>query len=190
MKPARILAILLIVIASTPAFAARSRTADTYDAGGASKFYLGVGLGSMKNDIPGVSNTSIPWSLFAGTSINRFLAAEVAYTNLGSTDLGSSIYLKGAAYSLNLVGMIPVTQSVNMFAKFGFANTGVYTESGGTAGTTYTKAAPTIGLGVQFSAGKKTDIRVAYDNYKFETTTTNPVTYNADITSASVIFRF
>jgi hypothetical protein len=190
MKITKTIVIFLLVVATTPAFAARGRTYNSYNQGSSSQFYLGVGLGSMKTDLPGVSNTSIPWSLFAGTSINQFLAAEVDYTNLGTTDVGAGINMKGASYSLNLVGKIPVTQAVSMFAKFGFANTGVYFESGGTAGTTVTKAAPTIGLGVQFNAGKQTDVRIAYDNYKFETTTVNPTTYNADITSLSVIFRF
>lgn len=188
MKLGKIIVITLLVMISTPSFAARSYSADTYDQRSASRFYFGAGVGSMKTDIPNLSATSIAWSLFAGTAINRNLAIEVAYTNLGSTDLGASINLKGTSYSLNLVGMIPVTQAISMFAKFGFANTGVYTETGGATGTTYSLAAPTIGLGVQASVSKKADIRIAYDNYKF--TTNNSTTYNADITSASLIYKF
>lgn len=190
MKLAKWLLVFILAVVVTPAFAARGGSSSYNSSPAASKFYLGVGVGSMKTDIPGVSATSIPWSLYAGTSINQFLAAQVGYTNLGSTDLTGGNYLKGATYSLSLVGNIPVTQSVYMFAKFGFANTGVYVESGGAAGTTYTKAAPTIGLGVQINASSKTDVRIAYDNYKFETTNVNPVTYNADITSISLVFKF
>lgn len=191
MKLGKIIVMLMLVMISTTSYAAK-RYDDSYDQGSSgapAKFYLGVGLGSMKTDIPGVSNSAIAWSLMAGTAINRNLAVEVTYTNLGSTDLGSSQYLKGTAYSLNLVGMIPVTQAVSMFAKFGFANTGVYTETNGSAGTTYSNAAPTIGLGVQASVGKKTDVRIAYDNYKIVPSSTSP-TYNSDITSVSVIFKF
>jgi hypothetical protein len=172
MKLAKILVMLLLVTVSTTSFA-RGRYDDSYDQGSSygatSKFYLGLGVGSMKPDIPGLSATAISWSLFAGTAINRFLAAEVAYTNLGSTDLGGGTNLKGTSYSLNLVGNIPVTQAISMFAKFGFANTGVYTETGGATGTTYSLAAPTIGLGVQASVSRRADVRIAYDNYKFTT---------------------
>ncbi len=189
MKFAKLLIVLMLATAAAPSFAARARTYDTYGSS-ASRFYAGLGVGYMKNDIPGNSNTSIPWNLVAGTSINQFLAAEIAYTNLGTTDLGSGINLKGAAYSLNLVGTIPVTQAVSMYAKFGFANTGVYSESGSSTGATISYAAPTIGLGVRFPLSAKTDMRIAYDNYKFQTTNTNPVTYNADVTSVAVLFKF
>lgn len=192
MKIAKILVMLLLVTVSTSSFA-RGRYDDSYDQGSSyqgssSKFYLGFGAGSMKTDIPGLNTTALSWSLFAGTAINRFLAAEVAYTNLGSTDLGGGTNLKGTTYSLNLVGNIPVTQAISMFAKFGFANTGVYSETGGASGTTYSLAAPTIGLGVQVNASRKIDVRIAYDNYKF--TTNNSTTYNSDITSASLIYKF
>ena len=196
MKLRKILILLMLVMVSTSTFAARGYYDDPYDqrsnsrssAGSNSQFYMGAGVGSMKTDIPSVNTNAISWALFAGTSINRFLSAEVAYTNFGSTDLGASSYLKGTAYSLNLVGNIPVTQAISMFAKFGFANTGVYTEASGSAGTTNSLAAPTIGLGIQAMITRKTDVRIAYDNYKF--TTNNSTTYNADITSVSVIYKF
>lgn len=186
MKLEHFIVVLLLLAVSANSFAAKRYVEDDYDLGATGKFHMGVGVGTMKTDIPGVTGRSVAWSVFAGTEINRFLAAEVAYTNLGSTDLGGP-YLKGTAYSLNLVGNIPVTKAVSMFAKFGFANTGVYSESGGTAGTTYSLAAPTIGLGVRAGVGKKTDVRIAYDNYKF--TTDNSTTNNADIISVSLIYR-
>lgn len=193
MKLEKIIVTLLLVMVSTTSFAARGRYDDGYDQGSSyqsasSKFYLGFGVGSMKTDIPGISTTALSWSLYAGTAINRFLAAEVAYVNLGSTDLGGGTNMKGTSYSLNLVGNIPVTQAISMFAKFGLANTGVYNDTGGSAGTTYSLAAPTIGLGVQASISRRTDVRIAYDNYKF--TPDNSKTYNADITSVSLIYKF
>ena len=188
MKLEKMIVALLLVMVSTTSYAAKRYSDDDYDLRSTASFHLGVGVGSMKTDIPGVSGRSVAWSLFAGTEINRFLAAEVAYTNLGTTDLGGSAYLKGTSYSLNLVGKIPVTKSVSMFAKFGFANTGVFVETNGTAGTTFSQAAPTIGLGVQAAVSKKADVRIAYDNYKF--TTDNSTTNNADITSVSLIYKF
>jgi len=197
MKLGKIIVMLLLVMVSASSYAARDYYDDRYDRGSysnsssaaTSRFYLAFGAGSMKTDIPGLSANAISWSLFAGTAINRNLAVEVAYTNLGSTDVGATTNLKGTVYSLNLVGNIPVTKSISMFAKFGFANTGMYTESGGTVNPTYSLGAPTIGLGVQANVGRQTDVRVAYDNYKFITSSTSP-TYNADITSVSLIYKF
>lgn len=188
MKIEIIIVTVLLLAVSTPIFAARSYSGDTYNQGSTSKFYMGLGAGSMKTDIQNLSTTAVSWSLFAGSSVNRNLAIEVAYTNLGNTDLGGATYLKGTTYSLNLIGNIPVTQAISMFAKFGFANTGVYSETGGASGTTYSLAAPTIGMGAQATISRKMDVRIAYDNYKF--TTNNSITYNADITSLSVIYRF
>lgn len=178
---------LLLLMISIPSFAAR-----TYDEADelkvTSNFHLGVGVGSMKTDIANLNTSSIAWSVLAGTEINRFLSVDVAYTNLGSTELGGDVKLKGSTYSLNVVGKIPVTKTVSMFAKFGFANTGVYAETAGSAGTTFSKVSPTIGLGVQAKIAKKADIRIAYDNYKF--TTDDSTTNNADITSVSLIYNF
>ena len=189
MKLIKLTVILLMSVATSSAFAATGRYNDSYYQSASSQFYVGAGVGSLKSDVPSANN-ALAWSFFGGTTINRFLAAEIAYTNLGSSSLAGGEYLKGAAYSLNLVGNIPVTKSVSMFAKFGLANTGVYVESAGAAGTTYSLFAPTIGLGVQVGVGRNAEIRVAYDNYKFNATNVNPVTYNADITSVSVLFRF
>lgn len=188
MKLGKFIVMLMLVMVSTASYAARSYSNNDYDLRSTANFHLGVGLGSMKTDIPNLSARSVAWSIFAGTEINRFLAVEVAYTNLGTTDLGGSANLKGTSYSLNLVGNIPVTKSVSMFAKFGLANTGVYTETAGVTGTTYSTVSPTIGLGVRAGVGKKMDVRIAYDNYKF--TTDNSTTNNADITSVSLIYKF
>lgn len=188
MKLEKIIVTVLLLMVSTASYAARSYSNDDYDLRSTAKFHIGAGLGSMKTDIPNLSARSVSWSLFAGTEINRFLAVEVAYTNLGSTDLGGDAKLKGTTYSLNLVGNIPVTKAVSMFAKFGFANTGVYTETAGVTGTTYSTSAPTIGLGVRAAVSKKMDVRIAYDNYKF--TTDNSTTNNADITGVSLIYKF
>ena len=190
MKLERIIVALLLVLVSASSYAAKRYSNDDYDLRSTSSFHIGVGAGSMKTEIPSASGRSVAWSIFAGTEINRFLAAEIAYTNLGTTDLGSSVNMKGAAYSLNLVGNIPVTKTVSMFAKFGLANTGVYTETTTTTTTTsatYSKVAPTIGLGVRAAIGNKMDVRIAYDNYKI---TDDITTYNADITSASLIYKF
>lgn len=188
MKHVKIIVMLLLVMVSTTSYAARGRYDDSYDNGSSGKFYVGAGLGSMRTDIPYLNTRALSWSLFAGSAINQNLAIEVAYTNLGSTNLGGSTNLKGAAYSLNLIGNIPVTQTISMFAKLGFANTGVYTETSGSSGTTYSLVAPTIGLGVKAGVSKKVDVRLAYDNYKF--TPDNSTTYNSDITSLSVIYKF
>ena len=190
MKLEKFIVMLLLVMVSTTSFAAKRRSSsnDDYDLQTTSQFHLGASAGSMKTDIAGISATSVAWSVIAGTNINRFLSVDVGYTNLGSTSLGSDAYLKGTTFSLSVVGKIPVTKVVSMFAKFGFANTGVFVETSGTAGTTYSKVAPTIGLGVQAGIFKKTDIRIAYDNYKF--TTDNSTTNNADITSVALIYNF
>lgn len=190
MKYSKMIIMLVLLTVSTTSFAAKRRSDETSDqgSGSTSKFHLGVGVGSMKTDIPNLSSTSVAWSIIAGTSINNNLAIEVTYANLGRTDLGSFTYLKGSTYSLNLVGKVPVTHAFSLFAKFGVANTGVYSESAGFAGTTFTKTAPTIGLGVQGAIANKIDLRVAYDNYKF--TPDNVTTYNSDITSVALIYKF
>jgi opacity protein-like surface antigen len=192
MKYTKLIIILVLLSFSTASFAAKKRGNEISDRGSgsasSSKFHLGVGVGSMNTDIPNLSSTSVAWSIIAGTSINNNLGIEVTYANLGRTKLGSFTYLEGSTYSLNLIGKVPVTPAFSLFAKFGVANTGVYSESAGFAGTTYTKTAPTIGLGVQGAITNKIDLRIAYDNYKF--TPDDVTTYNSDITSVALLYKF
>jgi opacity protein-like surface antigen len=191
MKLGKIIVALLLVMVSTTSYAAKRYSNDDYDLRSTSNFHVGVGVGSMKTDIENADGRSVAWSLFVGTEINRFLAAEISYTNFGSiTDLGED--LKGAAYSVSVVGNIPVTSSVSMFAKFGLANTGVYRESATDTDRTYTKFAPTFGLGVRAGVTKWMDVRIAYDNYKFTDRIPGNLTdtFNADITSISLLYKF
>lgn len=197
MKLEKIIVLLLLVMVSATSFAAprrnSSNTNRNLELQAKSSFHLGVSGGSMNTDIPNLSATSVAWSVLAGAEINRFMAVEVNYTNLGRTALGLTnqgvfSFLKGTTYSLGFVGKVPVTHAVSMFAKLGFANTDVYVEAAGLAGTTYSKTSPTIGLGVQAGLSKRFDVRIAYDNYKF--TPDKITTRNADITSVGLIYKF
>lgn len=112
----------------------------------------------MNTDFPNAKNAthslSAPYSysLFTGANYNQNLAAEIAYTSLGTADLGGFVNLKGSAYSLSAIGKFPINDSFDLIGKLGIAKTDVYFETAGSVGGTETLFAPTLGAGVQFNS--------------------------------------
>jgi len=193
MKALKIIAIsLLLVLASSPALAAKSRVNyERNDPYQQPSIYLGLNIGKTSTDIPNNNNSATSFSLFAGYSFNRFVSTELAFPNLGNlemgTILGNKVTMRMTAASLSIVGYIPMGQTVSLYGKAGFASTSTQVEWGSTVGNAYSQSGATIGAGVQFNISKHMNIRLAYDNYKINTGTT---TYNANVPNVAFMVRF
>jgi opacity protein-like surface antigen len=183
--------LILLTSASTSVYAATGRHHDEDEH--SNNLYVGLSMGSMITDIPNAKNSapslSSPFasSIFMGADFSQNLAAELTYTNLGITDVGGSTNLKGSAYSLNIVGILPATDALSMFARLGIADTGAYFETATGPGGTQTLIAPTFGLGIMVNISSRVDGRLSYDNFKFSTNNGN--TYNANIITLTAVFH-
>ncbi|MCE9666029.1 porin family protein [Halomonas sp. M5N1S17] len=168
--------------------------------------YLGLGTGfsSLENDRDEVDNFiesegrnfSIDddgnvWKGFAGYQINRYLAAEVFYADLGRVRLrgqeGASTDLESTAYGASLVGQFPITPWFSPYAKIGAANW--ETEVKGNLGDAELDLQdndgfdPVYGVGAQFNLNPIM-VRAEYERYDFDSD------YTIDTFTASVGFRF
>jgi len=100
-----ILFLLIISKATSTANSASSRSFSDHEP--STNLYFGLNMGNMNTDFPNAKNNSpslssaYSYSLFMGAIIYDNLAGELAYTKLGITDLGNSVYLKGSAHSLS-----------------------------------------------------------------------------------------
>lgn len=191
---ASIIASLVLGLIATPAFAAkRVRYNDSYMSSGPTKYYMGVSGGQASVDDKSVANdkSSTAFSFFAGYEINNNFAAELSYSNFGSMDYNGNgtLLLKSTAYSLGLVGSLPVSQYVSIFGKLGYASTSYVYENNGVAGTTNSNGNATTAVGVSFHMTKTADLRVAYDTYKLVDATTSYMA-NLRVASVGVLFKF
>lgn len=193
MKSIKYLAALcLLALATAPAIAASGRNHMAEDP--STNMYLGLSMGNLNTDFPNANNptpslsSSFSSALFMGATFNRNLSGEITYTNLGIIDLGATTKLKGSAYSMSVLGILPVSDSFELIAKLGFAITGAYLETNHAPGGTQTMVAPTYGVGIMANINSRTDIRFSYENFKF--TTNNTDTYNANMVTLSVLFHF
>jgi OOP family OmpA-OmpF porin len=110
-------------------------------------------------DYSGV-NSSTAIGVLGGYSFNQNVAAEVAYTNLGSADYyGTSI--TGHVFSVAAVGSLPLNKDFSLLGKLGVASSTVevpgYSES---------KTDLTYGIGAQYNVSKTVGIRLVYDSFK------------------------
>jgi OOP family OmpA-OmpF porin len=121
--------------------------------------YVGVNVGKNQMDYSGV-NSSTAIGVLGGYSFNQNVAAEVAYTNLGSADYyGTSI--TGHVFSVAAVGSLPLNKDFSLLGKLGVASS-TYEVSG----YSESKSDLTYGIGAQYNVSKTVGIRLGYDSFK------------------------
>lgn len=120
--------------------------------------YAGVNLG--QSDADGFSANS--FSILGGYTIDKTLAAEVAYV-----DLGSDSSVDVSALSVSAVGSYPINDQVSVLGRLGIASTKVEVSVPGFSGSE-SKTALTYGIGGQYNVSSTVGVRVGYDIYKAE----------------------
>lgn len=177
-------------------------------------WYLGgnVGRGSADFDptfavppatVTGTSedDRDTAWKLFGGYQLNRNIAIEGGYFDLGDYSYGYSSTLgnfagttKFRGLNLDLVGTFPLTERFSALARIG----AIYTRA--TANTSSTGTVPVFGsrrenelgvkagLGLEFAFSPALSVRGEYERYRVE----DPVRGrgNIDVASVGLVYRF
>lgn len=91
-----------------------------------SGFQFGFGLGKAKlNDTifdVAIDEGAFAWKAFAGYALNRYLAAEVAFTDgedIKASDLDHTARLDTKAAQASLIGSIPLGEYVSLYGRAG-----------------------------------------------------------------------
>lgn len=150
----------------------------------AADMYAGVNVGQTKYDFQAgaAKDTSTAFGILGGYTFNENLAAEAAYTSLGSVDVGPGTTVKGSAISLSGVGSYPFSKEFSIFGKLGFART----TADATGQASENKSAVVFGLGGQYNVSPEIGIRAGFDRYKVGSTNS----INADVMSIGAVFKF
>lgn len=180
-------ALLLSSVVITPAFAAGNG------------LYAGVTLGSARVSVPSAAGASTKSSdtVYGGLVGYQFTpnwAAEAEYTGAGkfATTTGSG---KADALGVTLVGTAPLSDSVSVYGKLGFAQvsgkSATGTGVGGAALSNANRTAATYGLGVSFNVAQNVDIRAGWDRFGAAVNVGGvKQNYNANVYTVGAVYRF
>jgi opacity protein-like surface antigen len=164
--------------------------------------YAGVTLGSSqaKKDCVGVlegggrscDERDPAFGVFGGYRVNRYLAAELAYRDLGkvrASDATSTEYIHTGVLDLSALGIVPIDQSFFVFGRVGAYNAWQSTSVRGVDDHTNTQL--TYGGGVQWDFAGPWSVRAEWQRYKKVGETNGPYGVNYyDVLGVAGIWRF
>jgi len=151
-----------------------------------SGFYLGGGAGQFNagiDDVDDVDDTVQGWDdddtaykFFAGYRLNRFLALEVDYINLGEPSgavvPGFNVDASVDGFAPYVVGTIPLGRYLEVYGRLGYyfydANVGVERELDNRVEFDEESEDLVYGAGIGASIGEKFNIRFEYEKFDLE----------------------
>jgi len=186
-------------------------------------WYIGGGVGQSTasnaggcSDLSGLfdpgfscssNNTSTGWKLFGGYQVNKYLAAEASYVNLGDFKISASGRIaaiqatatgsnKASGFSLDAVGTWPISEQFGLIGRIGlFAWTLDSSATASSGGVTATASDKPTGTGLDFGVGAKYDfarnlgVRAEYQRFQ-SIGNDNTGKSDVDLISASAVYRF
>lgn len=193
----KILAVVLLSAAATPAFAGSVDLSGFY--AGAT---LGAGSANFTSPTPATYTVENPknkpvYGVFGGYHYNKNLAVELAYTGASylytTPAAGVRTLSKQIVFALTAVGTMPVSDAFSVFGKLGVASAS--SENNAAGEQTTRRFAPTFGVGVEYKFTPKVSGRFGVDVYGVTATlpTTVPAVKqnsNATVMNAGVSYSF
>ncbi|WP_415905643.1 porin family protein [Neptuniibacter sp. QD48_55] len=156
-----------------------------------SNFYLGGGVGKTSVDYVEVTGATVTddsdtsWKIFGGYNFNKNFAVEFAYQDLGENSadvLNVPVKIEGDAYSVALLGKLPVGEKAEFFAKLGYAHIDADADINNLASVSEDDSDVLYGLGANYSVTEKVDLRLEWERMDFED--------EVDTVSLGVIYNF
>ena len=134
-------------------------------------FYAGVSIGSAsaEEDESGFDGDDTGFKLFGGYSFNENFAVELAYFDGGAPDddFGPvNVELEVNGFNASAVGRLPVSETVALFGKIGFASYDIEAtaSSGGfSASADDSDSDLSYGIGAAIAINERFGVRVEYE---------------------------
>ncbi len=134
-------------------------------------FYAGVSVGSasVEDDESGFDGDDTGFKLFGGYSFNDNFAIELAYFDGGAPDddFGPvNVELEVTGFNASAVGRLPVSETVSLFGKIGFASYDLEAtaSSGGfSASADDSDSDLSYGVGAAIAVAERFEVRVEYE---------------------------
>jgi OOP family OmpA-OmpF porin len=139
--------------------------------------YAGGSVG--RND-----NEEFSWSLFGGYQLNRWVAAEFGYRDLGKQNMGGTT-VDASAWELVGIGRVPIVDRLSAYGKLG----GYMGRSHG-GGINENNTDLTYGLGLEYGFTRNISLRGEWQRYTDLGGGGFGATNDVDIASLAVLYRF
>jgi OOP family OmpA-OmpF porin len=136
---------------------------------------------------PSCDDTDRALRVFGGYQINRILAAEIGFHNLGKAT-GSTAAIKGNAWEALAVAAWPITGGLSAYGKLGIFR-GNVEGSGALLPNKETNYGPTFGIGAQLDVSRNVALRGEWQSYPKLGGSTLPKT-DINVMSAGALWRF
>jgi OOP family OmpA-OmpF porin len=187
------------------------------DAGWYAGANIGQSLATIDNDRissgllgSGLTTTSIAdddrdrgYKLFGGYQVNKYLAIEAGYFDLGQFSflantvpigtLSGNIKVRGV--NLDAVGMLPITDKFSAFARLGMTHARTKGSFAGTGAVNVIDPSPRasdnnpkVGLGVQYAFTDALSVRAEIERYRINDAVGNKG--DIDLASIGLVYRF
>lgn len=150
----------------------------------ANGFYILGDIGKSNLEYPAydelpLDESDTAYSIGVGFDLNQFAAIEVAYRDFGSgqdSGIGSDEFgdfdwtdtLSASAFQASVVGKLPVSNSVDLFGRVGFANLEVdydTNEGGFKTSESNSKTRGLFGIGASYNLTPELALRAEYNQY-------------------------
>src|SRR5688572_22480650 len=133
--------------------------------------YVGVHAGESNFDIAcdaplNCDEKDKAYKLALGWQFNRYIAAEVAYNDLGQANLEAGAFvahLHATAYELSAVGTYPLGDVFSLLGRLGVLQAN--TKYGGALGGEHSSKATTFGFGVQLDFTRNVTLRLQWQRF-------------------------
>lgn len=130
--------------------------------------YVGVKLGSVNYDYSNIANNSQSgFGILAGFPVDRNIAVEFEYNDLGGFDSPNRI-VTGHAFGMGVTGSAQLNPQFSLFAKIGLASTTLNNvdKAGIISDYTYSNTGLNVGFGGQFNLSRTVGIRAGLDRFR------------------------
>jgi OOP family OmpA-OmpF porin len=128
-----------------------------------SGFYVGAGIGDFGVDVDGFSGSDTGFKVFGGYQFMKYLGVELEYLDGGTVeDFGTEIDVSG--FNLSGMGILPVGEKFNLFAKLGMIFWDADVSGGGSdSGEDFS-----WGIGAGYSFTDQFGMRLEYQGFEIE----------------------
>jgi OmpA-OmpF porin, OOP family len=178
---------------AAPAAFSQARPADT-------GWYVGGSFGQSTADCDvsplSCDDKDTAWKIFGGYHINRNIALELGYANLGEITItggGVNVTAESTAWDLVGIGIFPINNQFSVFGKLGLYRGTVDVSSNvGGSGDDSTNGL-TFGLGVRYDFTRNLGLRAEWQRYgELEAPSGSALTGESDIDvlSIGIVYSF
>jgi OOP family OmpA-OmpF porin len=177
-------------IAGAAAFAATAQ---------AEGWYIGadVGRSSVGTVYPGLAMTKskdIVGGVFLGYQLNRNWGGEGFYTGGGKfegTMAGGVGSGKSDVYGLDLIGLLPIQDTLSLYGRVGYANAKTSASSTPAGFSGSNRSAATYGIGGEYDLTQQVGVRLGWDRYGAALSNAGVTSnFNSNVWSLGILYKF